>query len=115
MPVPWDNAFKPLLVRSILAMSFFNKVVHPVLSIPERRLAVVYQCTINIVESAGNIGQYTSLQLGANGNPVISYHIQSTGGTGALKLARCKDATCSTPPNITIVDSTDNAGEFTHT
>ena len=30
--------------------------------------------TINVVASAGDVGQHTSIAIGKNGNPVIAYY-----------------------------------------
>jgi hypothetical protein len=59
---------------------------------------------IATVDALGHVGQFTSLELDASGNPVISYY----GGDiswlrGDLKLAHCKDPNCgaAAPPTPT--------------
>ncbi|MFN8470148.1 MAG: Ig-like domain-containing protein [Caldilineaceae bacterium] len=73
---------------------------------------------ITTVDSAQNVGQYSSLKLDGAGLPVISYYdvydVNNTAVTGNLKLARCADATC-TPGNVSVqtLDTTGNVGKFT--
>ena len=50
--------------------------------------------TINTVDSAGNVGWFTSLAVGIDDNPVIAYY---TDTYDDLKLALCSDPAC-TPP-----------------
>lgn len=44
-----------------------------------------------VVDGTGNVGLWSSLQLDAAGNPVISYRDIDT---GSLKIAHCNDANC---------------------
>jgi hypothetical protein len=64
--------------------------------------------TITTVDSAGDVGGYTSLALDASGHPVISYYDFSNRD---LKLAHCNDANCATR-TITTVDNADDVGRY---
>jgi len=66
--------------------------------------------TITTVDSAGFVGFHTSIAIGADNNPVISYRNLVNGG---LKVAHCGNTTCSSGNTITTVDSTDNLGDYT--
>jgi len=61
------------------------------------------------IDSVGNVGYFTSITIGTNGNPIISY---SDSTNGDLKTAACNNPTCTTSTNTTI-DSTGNVGDYT--
>ena len=62
--------------------------------------------TITTVDDpANNVGFYTSLAIGSDGVPVISYH---DGTAGALKVAKCANAACTGSATITTVDDPAN-------
>jgi hypothetical protein len=61
-----------------------------------------------IVDSTGNTGFDSSIAIGVNGFPVISY-LDNT--SGDLRVAACNDATCSTSTRTT-VDSAGDTGFF---
>jgi hypothetical protein len=48
--------------------------------------------TITTVDSAGNVGQYTSIAIGAGGLPVISYFDETNGN---LKVLHCGVTSCT--------------------
>jgi predicted regulator of Ras-like GTPase activity (Roadblock/LC7/MglB family) len=54
------------------------------------------------VDSTGNVGQYTSITIGTDGLPVISYYDNANGD---LKVAKCANAACSGTATITTVDT----------
>jgi len=67
--------------------------------------------TQTIIDSADNVGSHSSLAIGNDGLPIISYEDFTA---GALKVAKCNDIACATPPTITVVDDpTNEVGEWT--
>ncbi len=62
------------------------------------------------VDSLGNVGQFSSVAIGTDGLPLISYGLVAT--VSNLKVAHCNDPACATPATITALD-TDNAGIYT--
>jgi hypothetical protein len=64
----------------------------------------------NVVDGGGgdNVGQFTSLRLGAQDLPVISYYDQTA---GALRLAHCTDPDCA-GASISTVDDTNDRGQY---
>ncbi len=64
---------------------------------------------INTVDSAGDVGMYSSLALDGSGNPVISYYDLDLGD---LKVAHCTVDDCSAA-TVNAVDSAGNTGLFT--
>jgi hypothetical protein len=61
--------------------------------------------TIHYVDTAGDVGQFASLAIGFDGNPVVSYY-DSTNGD--LKIAHCDDPDCASAARTT-VDTGGNA------
>jgi 20S proteasome alpha/beta subunit len=66
--------------------------------------------TITTIDSDGNVGRYTSIAIGDNGYPVISYYDFTNDD---LKVAACTTADCTGTPTITTVDSDGNVGRYT--
>ncbi|TAG81400.1 MAG: hypothetical protein EAZ21_06095 [Betaproteobacteria bacterium] len=65
--------------------------------------------TFAIVDSAGDVGSYSSMQLNASGLPRISYRDATNGD---LRLAVCMNVTCTASTRPT-VDSVGNVGLYT--
>ncbi len=65
--------------------------------------------TITTLDSAGMVGQYTSITVGADGLGLISYY---DGTNGDLKVAHCADLACATRTTATL-DSTGDVGQYT--
>jgi len=66
---------------------------------------------ITTVDPANSVGSETSIAIGNDGRPVISYR---GGSVGALKVAECADAACTAGATITTVDDPINfVGAFT--
>lgn len=66
--------------------------------------------TITTVDdSANNVGSATSIAIGADGLPVISYRDTTV---GAFRVAKCSDAACAMPATITTLDNTASDNGF---
>ena len=57
---------------------------------------------LTVVDSGGNVGRWTSIAIGADGLPVISYADITN---GLLKVAHCGNSTCSYGNTLAAVDS----------
>jgi hypothetical protein len=60
--------------------------------------------------NANDVGQFTSIAIGADGLPVISYYDATVGD---LRVAHCGDAGCTAGNTISIVDASSNVGTDT--
>jgi hypothetical protein len=65
--------------------------------------------SLSTLDNTGTVGKYTSIAVGADGNPIISYWDVSG---GALKVAACTNPTCTTA-TLSIVDNTGGVGSHT--
>ena len=71
---------------------------------------ITTQSTATTVDSPGLVGLHTSIAIGNDGFPVISYHDVTNGN---LKVAKCVNAACTGSSTKTTVDSTNLVGEYT--
>jgi hypothetical protein len=72
--------------------------------------AGVLEGQVSTVDSLGNVGQFSSVTIGSDGLPLISYALVAT--VSNLKIAHCNDAACASAPTITTLDA-DNGGLYT--
>jgi hypothetical protein len=66
--------------------------------------------TTTTVDSASYVGYYTSLTIGSDGLPVVSY---SDGTYGDLKVLHCGNTACTSDNISTTVDSAGRVGYYT--
>lgn len=96
-----NNILKILNVGSAALMLLFGLATVPAIAAPTWQ--------IYTLDSAGDVGQHTSIALDRNGIPVISYLDNQN---GFLKLVRCGDAVCSSGNSIQVVDGAGGVGGY---
>lgn len=65
--------------------------------------------TLSSVRSGGRFGEWTSITVGSDGLPIISYQDLNGPAVGTLRAAHCRNIAC-TSSSTTIVDGTDDVG-----
>ena len=58
----------------------------------------------------GAIAEYTSIAIGTDGNPLVSYY---EGANGDLKVAHCGNPACSSGNSSIAVDTAGDVGQYT--
>jgi hypothetical protein len=66
--------------------------------------------TLITVDSTGNVGEFTSITIGTDALPIISYYDNANGD---LKVAKCGAIACSSGTLLRTVDAAGSTGEFT--
>jgi hypothetical protein len=61
-------------------------------------------------DNSANVGEWTSIAIGTDGFPVISYYDY---GNGHLKILHCTSHDCSTSNTPLVADSSSNVGTYT--
>jgi hypothetical protein len=64
---------------------------------------------LTTVDSAGLVGQYASIAIGADALPVVAYFDAINGD---LKVAKCANAACTGESTLSAVDAAANVGRF---
>lgn len=65
--------------------------------------------SLTAVDTAGIVGPYPSIAIGADGLPIVSYYDQTNAD---LKVAHCASADCAGGAVITALDTTGDAGQY---
>jgi len=63
--------------------------------------------SLTTIDSAGNTGVFTSIAIGVDGNPIISYWDLTAGD---LRVAKCANPACTGAATLTTIDSANNTG-----
>ncbi len=72
-------------------------------------VAGVAAAGVHTVDAAGTVGRYSSVRIGTDGLPIISY----SNAAGELRIAHCVDVECAGAAQIRIVDDENGAGRWT--
>ncbi len=99
------NTSSPVSIFSVVGTSTFAGNVLPNSS----PTAGASSKVITTVDIGRDTGKYTSIAIGTDGFPVISYHDDTTDD---LIVAKCGNASCSSGNVTTTVDSLDNRGQY---
>ncbi len=76
---------------------------------PLRRASPPQANTATTVDAGGDVGSFTSITIGVDGLPVVSYF---DGANGDLKVLHCGNAVCTSGNTMTSVDTAGNVGSY---
>ncbi len=89
-------------------ISFYDTAPNSDLKVTACNNPTCTSATTTLLDSVGNVGLDTSIAIGTNGNPIISYWDATSDD---LKVAACNNPTC-TSATITPVDTAGEVGAF---
>jgi hypothetical protein len=72
---------------------------------------ICWTASTSTLDSIGTCGGHTSVTVGADGLPLITYHESDYGQYGNLKVAHCLNPAC-TAATVTTLDSAGNVGQY---
>lgn len=98
-----------------LAIGSDNNPVVAYMMRPDQDLRVVHCLNVSCtsadspitIESSGPVGLFPSVAIGADGNPIVSYHDNNSGG--GLKVVHCTVVNCSSFDISTLISSSSSA------
>ena len=64
-------------------------------------------------DASTDVGQFTSVTIGQDGFPVVTYYDATSGTGGNLKVAHCSNAICSGVSTVSVLDSSGDVGKYT--
>ena len=105
---PVVDALSPVI--ALLTDATFGLEAHQQSTLSPENLYLYLGDTVTTVDSVATVVLHTSIAIGTDGNPVISYRNNIP---NELKVAHCIDVACTSAATITIVDSGGKVG--THT
>jgi hypothetical protein len=91
-------------------VSYFDDIGTTDLKVAKCADATCNTTQITTVDATANVGYYTSIAIGSDTFPVISYY---DFGNGHLKVAKCRDVACTTTPYVLTLDMATGVGLYT--
>jgi hypothetical protein len=106
-----DSVSLALGADGLPVLAYRDNVVNTALKVAKCvNAACTGSSTLTIVDNAADVGYLTSIAIGADGLPVISYFDNTNKD---IKVAKCNNAACTGTSTISLVDSAGEVGWFT--